>query len=577
MPELLGPTGQPISTFKKAKAPKLGPAFGDWAGRDVVFNQLPGGAILQFNLDALTLADYRAMRYHPQINASLSMLTFMLHQIDWWVECENQKIQDMVESNLRQMWTRLIRALSQSLWAGYSPIVMEYENNAQTGYIQIAKFKDLIPDECTVNWKEVEGYSPLGGIKPKYKVYDGIKQQGYPTIPADNTLWYPLMMENGDYYGRQLLKPAFAAWYFSTLVHLFANRYYERFGEPTPIGRAPFEAEIEVSDGVFTTGKEAMETILSTLRSRGVVTLPSDRMQVGNSSEYEYDIEYLESQMRGADFERYLARLDEEMSLALFTPILLFRTGNVGSNALGVQHTQTWLWTLNALAGDMKEYIDRYICERLKAFNFSANAPECTWHYRRQGKQNTETLKSIITEMVRAGTARVDVNELGLALGLTIEEVEVLNDPGTNPGDIGGQVGPDNATQGQEGGGATDIRTGRDRPKRNGPRTVGEPRAAARQISNRIQSQVEKAWRESRFGTPEFAPSLGYRRKFVEALEAEGVEPAEAQEIAQTFYERTEAWMADALAIGMEEYEGPNDFMSLFNRRLDIEIDALTE
>jgi hypothetical protein len=51
-------------------------------------------------------------------------------------------------------------------------------------------------------------------------------------------------MQNGDYYGKKLLRPAFTSWFFSMLVHLFANRYYERFGEPTPVGRAPFDDEI---------------------------------------------------------------------------------------------------------------------------------------------------------------------------------------------------------------------------------------------------------------------------------------------------------------------------------------------
>jgi hypothetical protein len=451
------------------------------------------------------------------------------------------------------MWTRLIRAMSQSLWAGYSPIAIEYENNAITGYVEISKFKDLVPEECNVKWKEVKGWAPANTLPPKFKIYDGIRQHGVPNIPVENTLWYPILMENGDYYGRQLLKSAFAPWYFSTLVHLFANRYYERFGEPTPIGRAPFEDMIEQEDGTFVSGRDAMATILGTLRSRGVVTLPSTRMQVGNTAAYDYDIEYLESQMRGADFERYLSRLDEEMSLALFTPILLFRTGDVGSNALGVQHTQTWLWTLNALAGDMKEYIDRYICERLKGFNFTPNAPTCQWQFRRQGKQNTETIRAVIQELLRGGRVGVDVDELGLALGMTVKELR--------------QVQQDSAPE--------DDRGQRDRPGVDGPATVGEPRATARQISNRIQGQVEKAWRENRFGTDAFTPKLGYHRRFVESLCAEGMAREAAESAADRFYERTEAWMADALAIGPNEFDGPQDFMALFGRFIDAEIDAL--
>lgn len=568
---ILGPNGLPIapSTFKKAPAPKMGPAFGNWAGRDVTWNQLPGSAILQFDLSALTLADYRAMRHHPQINASLSVLTFMIHQIDWRMHCDDKKIQDEGERQMRAIWTRLVRGLSQAFWAGYSPMVLEFDNNMNPDIkkTEITKVKDLIPEECLVNWKEVEGWAPLGNIPPKFKTYDGIRQfggsaargmNGYPTasggyiIPPENTLWYPLMMENGDYYGRKLLKAAFSPWYFSVLVHLFANRYYERFGEPTPIGRADFNAEVEDGNGGTINGKTMMENILMNLRNRSVVTLPSDRDPV--TKEYDYDLEYLESQMRGADFERYLARLDEEMSLAIFTPILLMRTGDVGSNNLGVQHTQTWLWMLNALAGDMKEYIDRYVCERIKSVNFSTNAPPLTWEYRKMGKESVETVRAIMQALLSGDKATVDLDELGQVLGMTVKEIRVstdINDPENSPD--------------------TRDRSGRtDRKEvRKGP---GESRATGREVSARIQSQVEKAFRDGTFA-PGFKPSLGYERRMTEAFRMEGLDKPE--EKTTELYERVDQWLVEAIGLGSSEYSGPKDFMAMFGRMLDNELEKI--
>jgi hypothetical protein len=342
--------------FKKGKPPALGTAFGDWSGDSNVV-LLPGGSALTFNLDQLTLADFRQMRYHPQVNISLSILNFMLHQIEWQItpsDASDPKalsIASAAEENLRVMWAQMVGALNQSFWAGYAPTAIEWDNNPNTGQIDITRFKDLQPERCLVNWKEVRGWAPPGHTPPKFKTYDGIVQvggQSWP-IPSENSLWYPLLMENGDYYGRKLLKPAFTPWYFSMLVHLFANRYYERFGEPTPIGRAPYDAEVETPDGVMT-GREAMETVMSNLRSRGVVTLPSDRDPV--TKEFEYTLEYMESQMRGVDFDRYMSRLDEEISLGMFTPLLLFRSGDVGSNSLGVQHTQCVAADTPILCGD---------------------------------------------------------------------------------------------------------------------------------------------------------------------------------------------------------------------------------
>jgi hypothetical protein len=591
---LLGPTGQEIATFKKASPPKLGPAFGDWAGRDATYNTMPGGAILTFNLDALTLEDYRAMRSHPQIAASLSLLTFVIHQIEWHIEADQEKVATAIEENLRPLWTRLVRALSQAFWAGYSPIILEWENNVQERRIDVAKFKDMRPEECEVHWKEVEGWAPPNHVKPKFKIYDGIVDRRYagadrirrgpvrrlegdgePTtspdqyhIPPENTLWYPLLMENGDFYGRKLLKSAFAPWYFSQIIHLFANRYYERFGEPVPMGRYPEGADVEL-EGSMVSARTAMEVILNNLRNRSVVMLPSDRQPTGpNSSEYEYTLEYLESQMRGADFERYLTRLDEEISMSLFTPILLMRTGDVGSHNLGVQHAQNWFLMVNALAGDIKEYIDRYVVTRLRDYNFGPNAGRAEWVPKRLGKENVETIRAITTELLRAGKVGFDPTELGEFLGMTVKEVRQVLDPET------GQPRPESDDERER----EDERIGRDKPDRGAgrPRGAGEPRATGREIANRLKGQVTKAFRDGTFGTNKFKPSLGYERRMEHSFVAAGMNEDAAAAATRRIYEQTERWLADAAGLGAAEFAGPEDFMSLFNRLLDSQVeDAL--
>lgn len=436
------------SAYKRRRSPaaldvRMGDQYAPWAGRDVSYVTLPGGAMLQFDLSRLTMADFRAMRDHYQLNASLTVLTFVLHSIDWHIKCEDQEIADMIEGNMRRIWTRLIRALAQAFWAGYSPNVLNFENDVHDGYVIIDKIKDLVPEECKVNWKKVDGWAPPGSIAPKLYQYDGIihapmgiHRDGVTvttggakpiTIPPENTLWYPLLMENGDYYGRKLLRPAFPAWYFSQIIHLFANRYYERFGEPVPIGRSNFDDVVDTGNGTTIDGKTAMENILTSLRNRSVVVLPSDRDPV--TKEYDYDIEYLESQMRGADFERYMSRLDEEMSLAVFTPILLFRTANVGSYNLGQAHLRIFLWMLNHVAGDLKYFLQRYVVDRLHDINFGPKAPRAEWVYRNLGKDDPQLYAQLMQALVSGGQAMPDLDELGTAIGLTLNEVKQVTEP----------------------------------------------------------------------------------------------------------------------------------------------------
>ena len=264
---LYGPNGSPISSgtnnFKKAPSPILGEKFGDWTGSNRwISSSLASQGFVQFNLDQLTIGDFRLMRDHYQVNASLSVLTFMLYQMDWKLVGPNQKVVSKCEENMREVWTRLVRAMSQAFWAGFSPCVLQWENDIQGKAVKLTKIKDLIPEDCTVKWKTVDGYKPPGStVAKKLKVYDGIEQWGWGSVPVQNTLWYPLLMENGNMYGRKLLRSAFVSYFFSILMHMFANRYFERFGEPVPIGRAPFDTQIESGDTNIS-GGEYMEQAL---------------------------------------------------------------------------------------------------------------------------------------------------------------------------------------------------------------------------------------------------------------------------------------------------------------------------
>ncbi len=554
---LVDPSGRPLE-FRKDKAPGTG-RYGSWSGPHTPYQMLslPGGGMIQFDLERLTLNDYRQMRNHYQVNASLTLLTFMMHQIDWRVECEDKRIADELTYQLEDVWTRLIRGVSQAYWAGYSPMVVEYENNVRRRRVEVDKIKDLIPEDSRVHWKEVEGYAPPGRMRSKHYLFDGIDQVGenHP-IPVENSLWYPLLMENGNYYGRKVLKPSFPAYFFSILLHLFANRYFERFGEPLPIGRAPFDDEVEIAGEVMN-GREAMEQVLMALRNRSVVVLPSDREQT--TKEYEYQLEYLESQMRGADFERYMNRLDEEISLGMFTPVLLFRTADVGSYNLGVNHMQVWMWMLNALAGDLKEYLERYLLNRLKAINFSPNAPRAYWNYRKMGKEHVETIRAVVTELMRDGSIGVkDLEQLGQYIGLDLKEIQ--------------QVTEGDEPQRDERVGRPE-RPGAVRPRTERGRSITAARGVVDEIVERIDKQFKKAQRSGALTAKEFSPSLGYRRKFEEALIQDGVDSKYAHEQTEYIYAMVELWMKDTL--GVPEAWKSSDFAAALKAVLIGELDGI--
>jgi len=545
---IYGPNGQPISSAgstpntmqfatKRVKAPLSGEIAVGWTGFERQFTSLPYDNVLMFDTSKLQLSDFRMMRDHYQVNSSLSVLVFMLQQMEWQIECDSAKVKKHCEWNLEMIWTRLIRAMSQSFWAGFSPCALQWENDIEGRRAVITKVKDLWPEDCTVNWKKEKGVAakdPSTGRNishPKINIFDGIKQKGFPTIPKENSFWYPLLMENGDYNGRKLLRAAFQPWYFSLLNHVYTNRYFERFGEPVPIGRAPYGEEKEVN-GEMVPGNQLMAGLMRMARNGAAVVLPNDKIMQGTeeSNDYEYTLEYLESQMRGADFDRYLARLDEEISLAMFTPITAMKESSGGYNS-GVAQMQTYLIMLNSVASDMKEYIDKYLLAPMAIQNFGPNAKLPQIKFRRLGALQQETLKAIVVALVSGGKAMPDLDELGMELGLTLEEVkEVL--PEVNPANSM-RPGVPGAQRGAQGAEQADPR--RSRPERTARGTgVDKARSVAGKIAARVAEQHGSSKHSGMF-------SLGHARQIEELLEPIGAD-------VRDFYNFAESWI-ETLAI----------------------------
>lgn len=524
MSDLVGPNGQPIREYlehagrPKNPKPIVGDAFSDWGGINKDFLYLPGGGAIGFDTSRLKISDFRRMREHYQIGSSLHVLTFMLHQLDWHVECDDQKVTDWCTYNLELVWTRLIRAMSTAFAFGFSANAVEWENDTNEGKLRLNKIKDLVPEECEVKWKYVDSAlkSDNGAMKaPQVPIFDGINKRGTSyNIPVENSLWYPLLMENGNYRGRQLLRTAFQPWFFSTLIHLYQNKYFERFGEPVPIGRAPYNDKV-TKDGKTVYGYDLMATILSNIRSRSAVVLPNSRSKesLNDQPEFDYQVEYLESQMRGADFERYLTRLDEEMSLALFTPLLLLRTADAGGFNQGVAHTQVYLWMLNAVAGDMAEYIDKYVLRPMAVFNFGPKSKVPRIRFRKLGVAQQETLRAVVQALIQKGTVKPNIEELGQHIGLDLEEIEQVTEPEAEPNDPFADPDED-----PDGNGNKDGRVGR--PERLKDEDGIKPGSTTKAISGRIAEQIRRAFRMNNL--TDWQPAPGYRRQLIAELQHNG-------------------------------------------------------
>lgn len=532
---LLGPNGQPVSSKQFARPKKKdGPAVGaitpTWQGLDQSVMSLPGGGLIEFDTAQLTLGDFRRMSEHPQIASSLHMLTFMIHQMDWQLIGGDTKVREHCAENLDHIWTQLIRAMSSAFKFGYSANALQWENRPGSSRLWINQIKDLVPERVDIRWKTIDGAplenpdgSPMIGPngrrqRAQVPVYDGIRIAGDHTIPVKNSFWYPLLRQNGDMRGTKLLRTAFRPWYFHQLILLFSNNYYERFGSPLPVGRAPYDDRINVGSAdapQYMSGPQVMMNVLEAIQNRSVVVMPSSRTSMGMNDrpEQDYQLEYLESSLRGAEFTDYLSYLNEEMSMALFTPLLLMRTGTNGSYGQSTTHMQIWQLMLNALGADLKEYIDRYILSRMAHENFGPNVEPPRISFRKMGKAQAETMRGIVIELLRGGLARVDIDELGDQIGLTLAEVEQLTgdeaegDPGDPAAD---QLDALDDTP------RPDKRIGRERRGKPLPRDGSEPSGVGKKVALRLVDQVGKGKHSPVF-------SWGHQRQLEDAFEAAGM------------------------------------------------------
>lgn len=525
----LGPDGQPL-LFAKDKPPLAGEIITAWNGeRYDHYGKTPTQFNLGFDTSKLTLPDYRLMREHHQVASSLRLVSMMMHQRPWRLIGDRQKEVKHCTENLKMIWTRLVRANSTALWSGFSPCATQWENDLGGGKLWLTKIKDLRPETAQVRWKEIPGKSEQKNgvnrsLPQKVPVFDGILQKGWPDIPVSNSYWYTLLREEGDYYGTKLLNAAYRPWYFSMVMHLYANRYMERFAEPTPVGRAPFDEEIEIGGRKYS-GNRVMSSLLGQQRNGGIIVLPNSRTvdSLKGDAVYDYTLEYVESQLRGVEFDRIIAMYDEEISLALFTPLLLMRNMDVGSSNLGVVHTETWLTILNALSGDWEEYINRYIITPMAIHNFGPRAKIPRIEFRPLGRTDGETIRAIVQSLMGAGKIKFDFEELGSVLGLNIEEQEELAKEDDDEGNI------ERTPSGDE-------RVGRP-GKNKTPTGVDKVRKVADKIAARVDDQATKAFAENAWD--DYTPDLGFRKQFTEALAGE-VDEWQAGEIYAEIQRATE-------------------------------------
>ncbi|HFC76743.1 MAG TPA: hypothetical protein ENJ27_00755 [Candidatus Moranbacteria bacterium] len=366
-----------------------------------------------FNDKEISLETYDKMSRHYQIRFSLAVIKYTLQQIDWFIKTDDEVVKNMITVSLEKIWNSLIHSISKSFRHGFSASVKVFEVDVIDGkkYINYKKIKDLDPADCTVIVDEngnFDGFWYRKGTEYEKK------------IEPMYSFWYVTDMENGNLYGNSFLDNVYKPWWYSEKIHIFANRYYERFGEPLVVGRSPTNAKIKDSSGNTKDAGDVMISLIEDLRNHSSLSLPSDRN--AETKELLYDIKFLESQMRGFDFETYLNRLDQEISRGLFTPELIYGGGSGGSFALGTIQIQTFYTNLRGIMDNIKDYVNLYIIPQLVRYNFSGEH-NVKFEYQPITVEDVKSMFEMINIMIKNGDIKPDTGQLEERTGFKFKEV----------------------------------------------------------------------------------------------------------------------------------------------------------
>lgn len=376
----------------------------------------------KYNPDKISLKTYDKIYKHYQVKAAIATLSFSIQQIEWFIQTEDPEIEKVVSYALNNVWNSVIRSISKSFRYGYSPNVKTFELKEIDGkeYIVYKTIKDLDPAKCKV---KVDKYGSFEGFFYKENsilMKDNETLDGQFVSP-DYAFWYVSEMENGNYYGNSALKAVYKSWYFSEKMHLFCNRYYERFGEPLVVGRAPSVSYIkDPISGKTKSAQEAMREVIASIRSHSSAQLPSDQDEKGN---YIYDLKYLESQMRGFDFENYLARLDREISFGLLFPSLVLGGEKGGSNALGQSQIQSFYTNMMGVMDNVVDYVNAYIIPQIVEYNFGPNK-EAKMAYQPLSADAKKNIHEMMMQLIKNKWYEPEKNQMEQRSGIKITKRE---------------------------------------------------------------------------------------------------------------------------------------------------------
>jgi len=360
----------------------------------------------------------KKMRADPQIALALSAVKAPIVGASWWAVSRNEEAARFVEAALKPVWSEVIRTSLAAVDFGFQAAEKVWEirdvefdfagSRRRRRAAVYHKLCDLDPEETTVAVNDRGDFA-------------GVRHQG-AFLPSEKCFVMTLSKEWGNLYGRGRLDAAYEPWYWASVMYLFANRYFERKGDPAIIGRAPAEERVD-SDGNRVRTLDEAARVISSLRSGGTAVFPDERDEHGN---LRWEFDYLIDDKRADMFISYIEHLQVMKLRAVLVPErTMTQDAATGSYAMASEHTETFLRNEETLLAEIVHHVNRYVVAPLVAFNFGPNV-EVRVETGGVRRKNETVLKEILFKVIDAESSGSSTARLVDAVKL-LEQLNVAH------------------------------------------------------------------------------------------------------------------------------------------------------
>jgi hypothetical protein len=401
------------------------------------------GRVFIYSPDAISVEEYDQMREEGQIKAGLCLVKLPIQQADWSINCEDPDISAFCNQVIKPIWPDWIRNMLLGFDFGYSCFEFIWGKEYD---MRVTQTQGNSPSSNVRIYPQATVLKKLTHLDPKtiyllaYRWsgdFAGVRQYvgTGATIPGSKCYLFPNDVEFQEWYGRSLLKSCYPYWQFKKLMLEWTNVYYETYALPIRKGRYPV-GKVEMGvDGngvpVYMDNDDAMMELLEGLRNNGAVALPGNRYEDAN---YQWDIEFMQSNSSGADQIAYIRYLDLMLLKSMLVPQLALEDTGSGLGSGGVAQTQVDFFFLNEAARmrQIEGCMTNQVLTHLVRYNFGPNAPKASFKFEpisttlRQGLENVilETLGTGQPVPVADGSGiQIDLKWLAENMGVPIETI----------------------------------------------------------------------------------------------------------------------------------------------------------